>query len=422
MANIKSNLQIDSERLWDAIHETAKFGATPKGGVRRLTLGAEDKQVRDWFRDACEAAGCEVSVDALGTMFALRPGRDMSKPAVAIGSHLDTQPTGGKFDGVLGTLAALEVVRVMNDAGIETEAPICICNWTNEEGSRFAPAMMASAAYAGEYTTEDILSRKDADGVSVADALDTIGYRGAESVGARKFGAFVELHIEQGPLLEAEEKTIGVVERGQGIIWYNGTISGFVSHAGTTPMPLRRDALGAFSEVVLAVEKIAKDHGPHAVGTVGEITIDNPSRNVIAGDLKFSAEFRSPDSATMDKLHAALQAAIADIARRRKVAIDLDQIWRKEPTVFNTDIVSAVEASAKQLGYTYRRITSGAGHDACNLASVMPAAMIFIPCKDGISHNELEDATQADCTAGANVLLHTTLALAGVASAPKTNS
>jgi N-carbamoyl-L-amino-acid hydrolase len=346
MANIKSNLQIDSERLWDAIHETAKFGATPKGGVRRLTLGAEDKQVRDWFRDACEAAGCEVSVDALGTMFALRPGRDMSKPAVAIGSHLDTQPTGGKFDGVLGTLAALEVVRVMNDAGIETEAPICICNWTNEEGSRFAPAMMASAAYAGEYTTEDILSRKDADGVSVADALDTIGYRGAESVGARKFGAFVELHIEQGPLLEAEEKTIGVVERGQGIIWYNGTISGFVSHAGTTPMPLRRDALGAFSEVVLAVEKIAKDHGPHAVGTVGEITIDNPSRNVIAGDLKFSAEFRSPDSATMDKLHAALQAAIADIARRRKVAIDLDQIWRKEPTVFNTDIVSAVEASA----------------------------------------------------------------------------
>ncbi|MBI3698996.1 MAG: Zn-dependent hydrolase [Afipia sp.] len=422
MASTKSNLQIDSTRLWNAIHETAKFGATPKGGVRRLTLGAEDKQVRDWFRDACEAAGCEVSVDALGTMFAVRRGRDMSKLPIAIGSHLDTQPTGGKFDGVLGTLAALEAIRAMNDAGIETEAPICICNWTNEEGSRFAPAMMASAAYAGDYTSEDILSRKDADGVTVASALDTIGYRGAEPVGARKFSAFVELHIEQGPLLEAEEKIIGVVERGQGIIWYNGTISGFASHAGTTPMPLRRDALAAFSEVVLAVETIAKNHGPHAVGTIGEVTIDNSSRNVVAGDLKFSAEFRSPEAATMDKLHAALQAAIADIASRRKVTINLEQIWRKEPTVFDPQIVGTVEGATKQLGYAYRRITSGAGHDACNLASVMPAAMIFVPCKDGVSHNELEDATQADCTAGANVLLHTTLALAGVVSALKTNS
>ncbi len=422
MTSIKSNLQIDSARLWNTIHETAKFGATPKGGVRRLTLGAEDKQVRDWFRDACEAAGCEVSVDALGTMFAVRRGRDISKPPIAIGSHLDTQPTGGKFDGVLGTLAALEVVRSLNDAGIETDAPICICNWTNEEGSRFAPAMMASAAYSGEYTTEDIWGRKDSDGITVADALDTIGYRGAEPVGARKFSAFVELHIEQGPLLEAEEKTIGVVDRGQGIVWYNGTISGFASHAGTTPMPLRRDALAAFSEIVLAVEKIARTHGPHAVGTIGEVTIDNPSRNVVAGDLKFSAEFRSPDSATMDALHAELQAASREIAKRRRVDITLDQIWRKEPTVFNAEIVNAVEAATRQLGYPYRRITSGAGHDACNLAGVMPAAMIFVPCKDGISHNELEDATQADCTAGANVLLHTTLALAGVVSAPKANS
>jgi len=422
MTLTKSNLQIDSARLWNAIHETAKFGGTPKGGVRRLTLGAEDKQVRDWFRDACEAAGCTVSVDALGTMFAVRPGHDMSKPPIGIGSHLDTQPTGGKFDGVLGTLAALEVIRSMNDAGIETEAPVCICNWTNEEGSRFAPAMMASAAYAGEYTTDDILSRKDNDGITVAEALDTISYRGIEPVGTRKFAAFVELHIEQGPLLEAEEKTIGVVDLGQGIVWYNGTISGFASHAGTTPMPLRRDALATFAEVVLAVEKIAKDHGPNAVGTIGEVAIDNPSRNVIAGDLKFSAEFRSPESATMDKLDSALQSAVKDISTRRKVNIAIDQIWRKEPTVFNTEIVKAVEGATKQLGYSYRRITSGAGHDACNLAGVMPAAMIFVPCKDGISHNELEDATQADCTAGANVLLHTTLALAGVVSAPKANT
>ena len=270
MTKARSNLQIDSARLWGDIHETAKSGATPKGGVKRLTLGPEDKQVRDWFRTACEAAGCEVSVDALGTMFAIRPGRDMSKPPIGIGSHLDTQPTGGKYDGILGTLAALEVVRAMNDAGIETEYPVCVCNWTNEEGSRYAPAMMAPAAYAGDYTTDDILGRKDADGTTVAQAPDTIGYRGTDAVGQQKFSAFVELHIEQGPLLEAENKTIGVVDRGQGIMWYDGTIAGFASHAGTTPMPLRKDALAAFSEVVLAVEKIARDLGPNAVGTIGK--------------------------------------------------------------------------------------------------------------------------------------------------------
>lgn len=422
MTKARSNLQIDSARLWGDIHETAKFGATPKGGVKRLTLGPEDKQVRDWFRTACEAAGCEVSVDALGTMFAIRPGRDMSKPPIGIGSHLDTQPTGGKYDGILGTLAALEVVRAMNDAGIETEFPICVCNWTNEEGSRYAPAMMASAAYAGDYTTDDILGRKDADGITVAEALDTIGYRGADAVGKQTFSAFVELHIEQGPLLEAENKTIGVVDRGQGIMWYDGSIAGFASHAGTTPMPLRKDALAAFSEVVLAVEKIARDLGPNAVGTIGEIKIDNPSRNVIPGDLSFTVDIRSSESATLDKLHDAIQTAVAEIATRRKVSIDLQQIWRKEPTVFDKKLVEAVEAATREMGYSHRRITSGAGHDACNLAAVVPAAMIFVPCKDGVSHNELEDATQADCTAGANVLLHTVLSLAGIASAPNANS
>ena len=225
--------------------------------MRRLTLGPEDKQVRDWFRNACEAAGLEVHVDALGSMFGLRKGRDMSKPPVGLGSHLDTQPTGGKFDGVLGTLAALEVVRTLNDAGIETETPICIVNWTNEEGSRFAPAMMASAAYVGDFTTDDILSRKDADGVSVAKRSTASAIAATSPVGTQKFGAFVELHIEQGPILEAESKTIGVVDRGQGILWYDGKITGFESHAGTTPMPLRRDALATLSEIVLAMERIA---------------------------------------------------------------------------------------------------------------------------------------------------------------------
>ena len=410
-----SNLQIDSGRLWGAIHETAQFGATAKGGVRRLTLGAEDKQVRDWFRDACTAAGLDVHVDALGSMFGLRKGRDMSKPPLGIGSHLDTQPTGGKYDGILGTLAALEVVRTLNGAGIETETPLCIINWTNEEGSRFAPAMMASATYAGDYTTDDIWSRKDTAGVSVKEALDGIGYRGSEPVGQRKLSAFLELHIEQGPLLEAEGKTVGVVDRGQGIIWYDGRITGFESHAGTTPMPLRRDALSALSELTLAIEKIALAHAPNAVATIGEVNIANPSRNVIPGEIAFTLDVRSPDATVMDALDRDIRAALGEIAKRRRVEIALDQIWRKPPTIFDGKLVDAVQAAATELGYSYRRITSGAGHDACNVASVIPAAMIFVPCKDGVSHNELEDATQADCSAGANVLLHAVLAVAGVA-------
>ena len=416
MTKTASNLQIDPVRLWDTIHETAKFGATPKGGVRRLTLSQEDKQVRDWFRRACEEAGLEVQVDTLGSMFGLRRGRDMSKPPIGLGSHLDTQPTGGKYDGVLGTLAALEVVRTLNDAGIETEIPICICNWTNEEGSRFAPAMMASAAYVGDFTTDDILSRKDAEGVTVGQALDSIGYRGATPVGTQKFSGFIELHIEQGPILEAENKTIGVVDSGQGVLWYDGKITGFESHAGSTPMPLRRDALATLSEIVLAMESIARKHGPKAVGTIGEAVIANPSRNVIPGEIAFTVDCRSADGAIMDALDRELRAAIAEIASRRKVDVQLDLVWRKPPTHFNAKFVDAVEKAAEKLGYSHRRITSGAGHDACNLNTVMPAAMVFVPCKDGVSHNELEDATQADCAAGANVLMHTVLALAGVAS------
>jgi N-carbamoyl-L-amino-acid hydrolase len=412
-----SNLQIDSARMWGTIHETAQFGATPKGGVRRLTLGHEDKQVRDWFRAACEAAGLAVTVDGLGSMFALRRGRDMSRPPIGLGSHLDTQPTGGKYDGILGTLAALEVVRTLDQAGIETEAPLVICNWTNEEGSRFAPAMMGSAAHVGDFTADDILARRDADGISVVQALEAIGYRGAQPVGQQRFGAFVELHIEQGPLLEAEGRTIGVVDHGQGVLWYDGRITGFESHAGTTPMLLRRDALAALSELVLAVERNGRELGPNAVATVGEAVITAPSRNVIPGEINFTVDMRSADASIMDALDRRLREAVADIMGRRSgIDIALDLVWRKEPTHFDRALVDAVEGAAKQLGYSHRRITSGAGHDACNLATRIPAAMIFVPCKDGISHNELEDAKQDDCAAGANVLLHTVLALAGVAS------
>ena len=298
MTKIASNLQIDSARLWDTIHETAKFGATPKGGVRRLTLGPEDKQVRDWFRNACEAAGLEVHVDALGSMFGLRKGRDMSKPPVGLGSHLDTQPTGGKFDGVLGTLAALEVVRTLNDAGIETETPICICNWTNEEGSRFAPATMASAAYAGDYTTDDILSRRDADGRQRRRGArrHRLSRRRAGRR-AQKLGASSNCISSRVRCWRPRTRPSAWSIAARASLWYDGKITGFESHAGTTPMPLRRDALATLSEIVLAVEAIAKTHGPNAVGTIGEAVIANPSRNVIPGEIAFTVDCRSPDAA-----------------------------------------------------------------------------------------------------------------------------
>jgi N-carbamoyl-L-amino-acid hydrolase len=409
------NLHINSDRMWADIHDTAKFGGTAKGGVRRLTLSEEDRQVRDWFRAACEAAGCEVHVDALGSMFAIRPGRDKSKLPVGMGSHLDTQPTGGKFDGILGVLSGLEVIRTLNDAGIETEAPICLVNWTNEEGSRFAPAMMASGVYANMFKVDDILARKDAEGVTVASALDQIGYRGSVPVGTQRLGAFVELHIEQGPILEREQKTIGVVERGQGVLWYDGHITGMERHAAT-PMEYRQDAMAALAEIVLAAEKIAKSHAPNAVATVGEAVIAAPSRNVVPGEIAFTMDVRSPDDAIMTVLDTKIREAIAEIAKRRRAEITFDNVWRKPVTMFNEGVVGAVEQATAALGYSNRRITSGAGHDACNLNEVIPTAMIFVPCKEGISHNEVEDATKDDCAAGANVLLHATLSLAGIAS------
>lgn len=406
------NLRIDGARLWSTILETAAFGATPAGGLNRLTLSPEDGQVRDWFRDACAAAGLEMRVDALGTQYALRRGRDGDRAPVAFGSHLDTQPTGGRFDGVLGVLAGLEAMRSLNDAGIETDAPLLLVNWTNEEGSRFAPAMMASAAYAGDFTAGEILAKTDAAGVSVGAALDAIGYRGAEPVGAQAIGAFVELHIEQGPILEAEATTIGVVEGGQGIAWFDGTITGFESHAGTTPMPRRRDALLGLAEVALAVERIALAHAPSAVATLGEASIGAPSRNVVPGLVRFTLDMRDPDSAALDAMEADLRAALPEIAERRRLAIDLDRIWRKAPVPFDPTVIAAVDAAAEGLGFSRRRIVSGAGHDACNLAGLVPTAMIFVPCKDGVSHNESESATRSDCAAGADVLLQTVLTLA----------
>lgn len=404
------NLQIDGRRLWDTIIETARIGGTAKGGVRRLTLTDLDAQVRVWFRAAAEAAGCTVSLDDMGNMFARRPGR-ADIPPIGLGSHLDTQPTGGKFDGILGVLAALEAVRTLNDAGFETYAPIEIINWTNEEGSRFNPAMLSSGVFAGAFTRDHAYAITDKEGVTFGEALEAIGYRGEEPCGQHPLSAFFELHIEQGPILEAEAKQIGVVTGAQGTKWYKIRVNGMESHAGTTPMPRRRDALVAAARLVQAINRIALDHGPDGVGTVGELDIVSlPSINVIPGEVRFTIDYRHPDGDQLNSMDRAFRAAVAEIVAEGAVEIEIDQIWDNPPTPFDPECVDAVRQAAAAAGYGHRDIVSGAGHDAVYVARVAPTAMVFVPCENGISHNEIENATQEDCAAGANVLLQAALA------------
>jgi N-carbamoyl-L-amino-acid hydrolase len=406
------NLTVDAQRLWESILETARMGGTPRGGVKRLALSEEDRQVRDWFAAQARAAGCSVTVDEMGNIFAIRPGRDNSLPPIACGSHLDTQPTGGKFDGILGVLAGLEIIRTLNDADYRTEAPLMVVNWTNEEGSRFAPAMLSSGVYGGAFTRDYAYGREDAGGTRFDEALTAIGYRGQQPVGDQAMGRFFELHIEQGPVLEAEGKTVGVVTAAQGQRWYNVSVVGRESHAGTTPMALRHDAGAAAAALTLAVRRIAGDHAPDAVGTVGTLTIEEASRNVVPGHVGLSVDLRHPDDAVLARMDEELRSEAMRIAEDMAVEIAIDQIWHFPPVAFDGDGAAAVRAAAERLGYSHRDIVSGAGHDACYTARVAPTSMIFVPCEDGISHNELENATLDDCTAGANVLLHAMLAFA----------
>jgi N-carbamoyl-L-amino-acid hydrolase len=399
------NLQVDPQRLWDAIMETAAFGLTPKGGVRRLTLTDLDAKVRDWFRAACEAAGCTVTVDEMGSMFARRRGRDDTLPPICMGSHLDTQPTGGKFDGILGVLAALEVIRTLNDAGYETNAPLEIVNWTNEEGSRFAPAMLASGVFAGVFTRDWAYDRLDRDGKRFGDELERIGYRGPVPVGGRRLGAFFELHIEQGPILEAEDKIVGVVTGVQGMRWYEVTVAGRDSHAGSTPMRLRRDALRGAARMVEAVAATAESHGPEAVGTVGLIEARPNSRNVIPGEVFFTIDFRHPDDAVVGRMEEVARAAIGGIAGELRLKAKVERIWESPAVRFDAGCIAAVKGGAERHGFAWREIVSGAGHDAAYIARVAPTAMIFVPCREGISHNEEESAEFGHCGAGAAVLL-----------------
>jgi N-carbamoyl-L-amino-acid hydrolase len=399
------NLRIDADRLWASIMETAAIGATEKGGIKRLTLTDLDREVRNWFVARCENAGCSVSIDTLGNISARRPGRDNSLPPIAMGSHLDTQPTGGKFDGVIGVLSGLEVLRSLNDAGVETNAPLEVINWTNEEGSRFAPAMLSSGVFAGVFTPDYAYDREDREGKRFGDELIRIGYKGDEPCGARKLGAFFELHIEQGPILEAEERTIGIVTGVQGMRWYEVTVTGMDCHAGSTPMHLRQDALVATARMIAAVQSVGLAHAPDAVATVGLIEARPNSRNVIPGEVFFSIDLRHPQDTVVAAMEADLRHALDETVAGTRITFTFDRIWDSPAVHFDEACVSSVAAASEALGYSSRRITSGAGHDAAYIARVAPTTMIFVPCEKGISHNELEKAEPRDVAAGANVLL-----------------
>ncbi|MCP5151071.1 MAG: Zn-dependent hydrolase [Ectothiorhodospiraceae bacterium] len=407
------NLRVDGDRLWASLMEMARIGATEKGGVCRVALTDLDRQGRDLFRRWCEEAGCTVRVDPMGNMFARRPGRDPSRDPVGTGSHLDSQPTGGKFDGVYGVLAGLEVVRTLNDRGIETEAPVELCVWTNEEGARFPPAMVGSGVFAGVFSLDYGHSRADHDGKTQGEELARIGYLGDAPLG-HAFGAYFEAHIEQGPILENAGKTIGIVTGAQGTRWYDVILTGAESHAGPTPMELRRDAMAGAGEILAALYRIALDRPPHGRATVGEFRLHPGSRNTVPGRIEFSVDLRHPDGPTLESMDADLKALVARVAAARGLEHEVVDIWLSPPVAFDAGCVDAVRKGAAALGHEAMEVVSGAGHDSVYLSRVAPTGMVFIPCEGGISHNEVENATPADVTAGCDVLLHAMLDRAGV--------
>ena len=407
-------LRIDGERLWDSLMELAKIGATPKGGVCRLTLTDLDKQGRDLVSRWAREAGMTITIDKIGNGFLRRPGRNNALPPIVTGSHIDTQPTGGKFDGNYGVLAGLEVVRTLNDYGIETEAPIEVAWWTNEEGSRFVPVMMGSGVFAKAFTLEHAYAAKDTEGKTVKDELARIGYIGDEEPGAHPIGAYFETHIEQGPVLEDHDKTIGVVTGVLGIRWFDCTVTGMEAHAGPTPMALRKDALQVATKLMQEVVACAHRHPPNGRGTVGMVQVHPNSRNVIPGRVKFSIDMRNASDVLVDAMDADIRAVAARLSAESGLQIQLEQVSAYPSQPFHKDCIQAVARAAEKLGYSNMPVVSGAGHDAVYMAQLAPAGMIFIPCKDGISHNEIEDAKPEHIAAGCNVLLHAMLERAGV--------
>ena len=412
---MSNELRIDGQRLWDSIMSMAQIGPGTQGGSHRLTLTDEDRQGRDLFSKWCKQEGCSITIDDMGNMFARRNGRDNDLPPIVAGSHLDTQPHGGKFDGVYGVLAALEVIRTLNQHQIETQAPLEIVNWTNEEGSRFAPAMLASGVFAGLFEKSFAYSREDNQGLTLSGELKRIGYLGGQQCGDHPIGALFEPHIEQGPILERNSHPIGVVIGGQGQRWFDITITGQDSHAGSTPMTHRQDALVAASQLIQGVQKIALDNEPDAVGTVGELSLSPNSRNTIPGEVFLTVDLRHPDDDVLARMAESLLEQIKLQTLGHGLEIEAKEIWHNPPVKFDPDCVQAVANATKMLGYDHTTMISGAGHDACQICRVAPTTMIFVPCAGGLSHNEKESAELEDLEAGCNVLMHSMLAMSGLA-------
>lgn len=406
MTSPGENLRINGGRLWESLMDMAKIGPGIAGGNNRQTLTDEDKEGRALFQRWCEAAGLTMGVDKMGTMFMTRPGTDPDALPVYIGSHLDTQPTGGKYDGVLGVLAGLEVVRSMNDLGIKTKHPIVVTNWTNEEGARFAPAMLASGVFAGVIPIEHAYARKDMDGKTFGDELERIGWVGDEEVGARKMHAYFEYHIEQGPILEAEDKRIGVVTHCQGLWWLEFTLTGKEAHTGSTPMTMRVNAGLAMSRIIEMVQEVAMAAQPGAVGGVGQVKFTPNSRNVLPAKVVFTVDIRSPDIDKLNGMRATIEKRADEICADIGVGCAVEAIGHFDPVTFDPTLVGRVRSAAEKLGYSHMNVISGAGHDACWAAKVAPATMIMCPCVDGLSHNEAEEISPEWAAAGADVLFH----------------
>ena len=414
MAAPGENLKINGDRLWDSLMEMAKIGPGVAGGNNRQTVTDEDSEGRHLFQSWCAAAGMTMGLDQMGNMFARREGTDVDALPVYVGSHLDTQPTGGKYDGVLGVLGGLELVRTLNDLNIQTKHPIVVTNFTNEEGTRYAPALLSSGVFAGIHTQEWAYEREDANGLKFGAELERIGWKGDEEVGARKMHAFFELHIEQGPILEAEAMEVGVVTHGQGLSWTQVTITGRESHTGSTPMPMRKNAGLGMARVLELVDEIAWSHKPHAVGAAGHIDVYPNSRNVIPGKAVFTIDFRSPELAIIEDMNARLRRGGQKICDEMGLELTFEKVGGFDPVEFDAGCVSAVRNAAERLGYSHRDLISGAGHDACLINRVAPTAMVMCPCVDGLSHNEAEDISKDWAVAGTDVLLHAVLETAEI--------
>ena len=405
-------LKINGDRLWSTLMEMARIGGTAQGGVRRLALSEEDRLGRELFAQWCRDAGMAVRVDEIGNVFARRAGVDVKSKPVLVGSHLDTQPAGGRFDGAYGVLAALEIVRALNDEKVETTRPIEIVSWTNEEGARFTPSMLGSAVFVGDTGLASALNAKDAQGITLGQALDACGCRGARTLGPADIDSYFEAHIEQGPVLESHGTAIGIVTGGQAVRWLDVIVSGVAAHAGTTPMPSRKDAFFASAAMALELEAITRQHAPRGLATIGQLEISNCSRNTIAGRVVLSVDLRHPDEAEIESMASEVRERFGAVARERGVDVEISTYLQIPATPFDDDCIALVQQAATELGYSSERIVSGAGHDAINLTRHVPAAMVFIPCVGGLSHNEAEDALPADVTAGANVLASAVLSRA----------